>query len=46
LVPALHAERRQALLPRSELALVDVAGRMVPYPQITVLEAIRKFPGK
>jgi len=36
-VPALHAERRQALLSRSELALVDVAGRMAPYPQITVL---------
>jgi len=45
-VPALHAERRQALLPVSEQALVVEAGRMASHEQAeAVLGAIRKFLG-
>ena len=41
LVPPVYAERWQALLPSSELALVDAAGHMVPYEQTeAVLEDI------
>ncbi len=47
LVPPVYAERWQALLPSSELALVDAAGHMVPYEQTeAVLEATRKFLGR
>ena len=46
-IKAVYAERWQALLPSSELALVDAAGHMVPYEQTeAVLEATRKFLGR
>ncbi len=44
---ALHAERWQAWLPASELALVDAAGQMASHQQTeAVLEALRNFVGK
>jgi len=46
LIPLVCAQRRQALLPSSQLAVVDAAGHMAPYEQAdALLEAIRKFLG-
>jgi pimeloyl-ACP methyl ester carboxylesterase len=46
LIPPVYAERWQALLPSSELVVIDGAGHMAPYEQTEeVLEATRKFLG-